>query len=386
MGEYFLKCLKCSGLVEGFAPRCACGGAVETFYDLSNAVVRKTKDYFDPFDVFFDILPIRERTHILASSNSPTRLIHSKKIGEKTGLKNLYLKVEGDLPTGTTKDRMASVSLSFLKENAVSDFVLATTGNTGAAYAYGAKLHPFFRIHIFFYGAGARLASGLSEEVFFYQTKNNFDSCSRIAKDFSEKNGIVWEGGFFNPARRDGLKLAYAEAVVQSNLCFDSYFQSVSSGMGILGTFKGANELVELGVLDHAPKMHPVQEDTCSPMVNAFLEKSGTIRPRHIVSSPAGICKAILRGNPSSSYPYVLDCVKKSRGNFEKVSEVEIRQAMNLLRICEGLLVGEEGGAALAGAIKARCDGKVDEDELLLVNLSSGKLRLRSPPTTFRSL
>ena len=41
---------------------------------------------------------------------------------------------------------------------------------------------------------------------------------------------VASEGGFFNPARRAGLKLAFFEAVEQVPAPIDWYFQAVSSG------------------------------------------------------------------------------------------------------------------------------------------------------------
>lgn len=286
------------------------------------------------------------------------------------------------MPTGSTKDRMASVSMGFLKGNGISEFVLATTGNTGASYAFGSSKYPFFRPHIFFYGDGSRLGNFPGAPVAYYRTFGDYDACSFLAKRFSSTRGIAWEGGFFNPGRREGLKLAYLESVLQAGSSFDWYFQAVSSGMGVLGTFKGASEFKELDLVDTLPKICAVQQDSCNPMVRAFRDGSKKILKKHLVNHPSGICKGILRGDPSSTYPLVYNCVVKSQGAFSAVSSFSIMSAVRDAKKYEGVDLGEESAAALASAFNLLDSGQIQPDEFVLVNCTSGLLRRRNSPVS----
>src|SRR5712672_1809013 len=85
------------------------------------------------------ISAIREAQTFLAKYFAPTRLIGAPFLGQKTG-KNVYLKLETELPTGTFKVRGAFWALAQrMKLGPIQEVVACSTGNHGAAVAYAAK-------------------------------------------------------------------------------------------------------------------------------------------------------------------------------------------------------------------------------------------------------
>lgn len=64
----------------------------------------------------------------------------SKAIERDFGISNLYLKFEGDNPTGTQKDRIAFAQVADALEKEYTDIALATCGNYGVAVALAAQL------------------------------------------------------------------------------------------------------------------------------------------------------------------------------------------------------------------------------------------------------
>ena len=82
---------------------------------------------------------IREAQKLLAKYFAPTRLIHAPFLGERVG-KNVYLKLETELPTGSFKVRGALYALAErMKKGTVREVAASSTGNHGAAVAYAAK-------------------------------------------------------------------------------------------------------------------------------------------------------------------------------------------------------------------------------------------------------
>jgi threonine synthase len=77
-----------------------------------------------------------------------TWLRRSKAIERDFGLTNIYLKFEGDNPTGTQKDRIAFAQVEDAMRRGFTDVALATCGNYGVAMALAAKLGGL-RCHIF---------------------------------------------------------------------------------------------------------------------------------------------------------------------------------------------------------------------------------------------
>lgn len=85
------------------------------------------------------ISTIREAQKFVAKYFAPTRLIVAPFLSQRTG-KNVYLKLETELPTGSFKVRGAFYALAErMKKGTVREVVASSTGNHGAAVAYAAK-------------------------------------------------------------------------------------------------------------------------------------------------------------------------------------------------------------------------------------------------------
>jgi len=357
----------------GFHPLCdACDAMVDVEYDLNRV---RIADSQNPYRRFRDLLPIDDADQMPADA-AYTPCLHAEKLGAALGLPHLYLKDETVLPTGTTKDRMAAVGLPFLRERGVRVFGTSSTGNSSTAYAREIARYP--QLHLVLFTGEAfcdRVQLRPASNVLHFGLRGaNFVEAFDYALRFAQRTGITDEGGFFNPGRREGLKLAFLEAADQVPRPIHWYVQAVSSAMGVYGAYKGARELYQLGRISCLPRLLCVQEDTCSPMVKAFAEGSPVIRPHHIVHDPTGIATAIQRGNPTKAYPCIEGLVRESGGDFVAVSAAEIRMARSLLETLEGILPCPAAAAALAGVIRMSRADAFARDETVLVNLT-GKAR-----------
>src|SRR5437667_7734393 len=86
-----------------------------------------------------DIFTIREAQKFLAKYFAPTRLIFAPFLSQSTS-KNVYLKLEMELPTGSFKVRGAIYALAQrMNRGPIKEVVACSTGNHGAAVAYAAK-------------------------------------------------------------------------------------------------------------------------------------------------------------------------------------------------------------------------------------------------------
>lgn len=368
--QYREFCVKCGKTPpDGFTPFCACGGMVDVAYDLEAA---QLVDSANSLERYFDVLPLTSTEHLLPFELEPTPCVHAVRLGEVLGMPRLYLKDESVLPTGTTKDRMASMALPYLREKGVRKFCMSSTGNSSTSFAHLIGLAPECLLYIFTAEAFlSRVQCPVSDQVIHIALRDaSFVDAFDGAKEYALAHGIVPERGFFNPARREGLKLAYMEAAEQIPHPIDWYVQAVSSAMGVYGTFKGAKELRALGVTATLPRLLCVQQESCSPMVRAFEAGSPVIRPEHIVERPEGIASAILRGNPTGAYPYVREIVLESGGRLVAVSETEIREARSMVEELEGLSPCFSASAAVAGMIRMRREGKLPQEHTTLVNLT----------------
>lgn len=364
---YCKRCLKRLG--RGFAPFCPeCAGMSDIEYDL--AAVR-LRDAANPYVRFADLLPVVDRS-LLPDDAAPTPTVHATRLGEMLGMPWLYLKDETRLPTGTTKDRMAAVALPYLYECGVRGFATSSTGNSSTAYAHAISRIPELMMYLFTASQfrDRVQADGRGQIVNFILRNATFVEAFDAARDFANARGLVSERGFFNPGRREGLKLAWLEAADQVPRSIDWYVQAVSSAMGVYGVFKGAKELRAMGHIDRLPGLLCVQQETCAPMVHAWEDGAERIRPEHIVPRPTGIAQAILRGNPTRAYPPVREIVLESGGTFVSVSEREIRQGRRSVEELEGISPCFSAATALAGLVKLRRLGELPAEDTVLVNLT----------------
>lgn len=326
----------------------------------------------NPFERFSQLLPILEPDRLLPKKSVYSPVVHSQALGKALRLPKLYFKDETVHPTGTTKDRMAAVGLGYLWERGVRAFCTSSTGNSSSAYAAAIGMHPTMHLHVFTAEAFvSRVSYPENSQVTHHCLRDaSFVDAFNFAGVYARENNVVSERGFFNVGRREGLKLAFLEACEQISTPIDWYFQATSSAMGVYGAYKGALELTALRQIDRLPRLVCVQQESCAPMVRAAEENSPSIQPRHIVAKPRGIAQAILRGDPTRTYPYVRTIVTASNGLFVSVNENQIREARTMIEELEGLSPCFSSAAAFAALIKLVRQGTFPCQDTVLVNLT----------------
>jgi threonine synthase len=346
---------------------------VDMEYDLTGARLRSRER--NPLLRFFDLLPVRaERNlHWLGEGNTP--LVHARDLGHWLGLEKLYLKDETRNPTRSTKDRMASVALSYFQEVGIREFACSSTGNSSTSFAFGVQANEAFQLHVF---VGRdflhRMNFDSSDRIKVYWVEDaTFAEAHECAKAFASRNPqVTGEGGFFNPGRRDGLKLAFLEGVLDMPESPHWYFQAASSGMGVYGTWRGAQQLFRLGCLTRLPRLACVQQDSCAPMVRSWRAGSDQTRAEDVVAAPDGIAEAILRGNPARTYPHLHGVVALSGGTFQSVTEAQILEAQRMIFELEGITACPSSATTVAAVRKMALAGSLQADDVIFVNLTGG--------------
>lgn len=369
MKHYCVQCSKPQG--DAYKPFCECGGMVEIEYDIHQV---KLRDSTNPYERFIDLLPISTKKENLPKNTVFTPMVHAKGLGKFLGMKSLYLKDETVLPTKSTKDRMAEISLAYLWERGVRSFCTSSTGNSSSAYAHSIQNYPDMKLFLFTAENFAKRVqyADHAQVKHFGMRGASFVGAFEYAAVYAKKHNLVSERGFFNIGRREGLKLAYLEACDQIPQGIDWYVQGVSSAMGVYGTYKGAKEMLALKKIKSLPRLLCVQQESCSPMVNAYQEDAEEIKSHHIIPNPKGIAEAILRGDPTRAYPHVRRIVKESRGQFIAVSENEIREAKKMVEELEGISPCFSASATVAGVIKGVREGSFPKDDTVMINLTGG--------------
>lgn len=357
---------------QAFCQRCVdCGTLVDVFYDLRNVEIHETED---PLGRYSDLLPLRYGNHPTGLTYPrATPCVHARELGAALGLPRLYLKDETVHPTGTTKDRATAVTLPWFREAGINEFIVVSTGNVATSMAHGVAQDPSFRLHIF---CGRDFASRVRFEscgrIELHDVDGDLAEAGRAAKAFSEASGVPMEGGFFSIPKREGLKLAYLEACHQMPVEADVVVQAVSSAIGIWSAYRAFEQYRAVANARKMPRLVCVQQESCCPMYLAYRENSPAIRPEHIFHNPKGIAQAILRGDPTPTYPYIKSILDEVDGLVAVANEREIVEATRLVEETERISVGYSAGCAVAGAARLVRSGQIDQSQCVLVNLTGG--------------
>ncbi|WP_202798899.1 threonine synthase [Saccharopolyspora spinosa] len=375
MSEPLHVCVDCEKRADATTNRCSgCKGAIDVLYPLDRTEIRPFESNPNPLKRYQDILPVwgEENLTWLGEGNTPCTSVPP--LARLLGVRSVHIKDESRNPTKSTKDRIASATLSRFKGIGVNEFVMASTGNSSTAYANAMRLVRGFKVHIF---AGDdfvyRLNYADHPQVVTHSVSGSFVSTAATAQKFARENELFWEGGFFNYARREGLKLSYVEAYQQMPTNPTHVFQAISSGMGLLGGYKGAVEFNRKGLMDKVPSFIGVQQDTCAPMVSAWNAGRSEIAEEDILENPDGLAHAILRGDPTNTYPYIRSMCIDTNGALVAAQREEMHIAKGILESV-GFEACYAASTCLAGAMRMAHEGSLGPDSDLLIILT-GALR-----------
>jgi threonine synthase len=366
---YKLKCLRCSWRDQpSLRMRCPlCQGALESELDLCGATVR---DCQDPLLAYLDLLPLDLADLPAAGVVVRTPCRPAPELGAALGVPNLWIKDEGAQPTGSTKDRLAAVVVATFKHFGVTEFASSSTGNTATALARAVRLDGTMRAH-FFCGADFETMHDfeVDDVVILTVIDGSYAEASRVGQTFARENGLQWEGGYFNWARREGLKLAYLEAFDAMEATPDVVVQAISSGMGMAAAHKAAREYLQLGRVTHIPRMLMAQQDTCAPMATAWRAGRSEIGAQDVVARPSGLATALLLGDGSDSYPYLAEIATNTGGAIVATDQADlVRARADIWEL--GRLDACYSAAVAVAALRDEAAAGHISDELVLVNLT----------------
>ncbi|MCR4407222.1 MAG: pyridoxal-phosphate dependent enzyme [Anaerolineae bacterium] len=380
-----LKCARC-GAEEPFekvlerCPRCN-GDWLDVVYDYERVaqtwpqVLRER-----PFTMwrYRELLPLQDDAHRITMGEGGTPLLHAVNLGMMLGAPHIYIKDERQGPTGSFKDRQASLSISMMKELGVTEAVVASTGNVAISYsAYsalaGIKLWAFLT---------SLVPAEKMREVAIYGSEvikvtGTYDQTKQVAAEFARRQGLYLDRGIRSIAARESMKTVAYEIAEQLPLFLgpgltpwrapDWYIQSVSGGMGPVGVWKGYQELVRMGLVERMPRLACIQAEGCAPMVWSFEKGLEEVEP---VLQPRTRVITLATGNPGPAYTFLARVIREQGGAFEAISDQETFRAMHVMAKLNGLSMEPAAALAFAGLFKLLSKGIIQRDEIVVVNCS----------------
>lgn len=346
-----------------------CGDILEIIYDYNflEEELQKSDWQSLPLSVwrYKDFLPIRNHSKTVSLQEGGTSLHLCSRLGKALGVKNLFVKNEGENPTGSFKDRGMTVGVSKAVELGMKTVACASTGNTAASLAaYAAKAGISCVILVPSGGvAFGKLAQAIVYGAKVVQIHGNFDQALQIVVKLSEEHREVYLLNSINPFRLEGQKtIAYEICDQLSRKPPDKVIVPVGNAGNISAIWKGFNEFYRLGLIQQLPRMVGIQAEGAAPIVRAVKSGRDTIE---LVENPETVASAIRIGAPVS-WKKAIHAIKDSAGTAETVSDDEILKAQKMLARYEGLFVEPASASSIAGLKKMLETGAVDGDEIVV--------------------
>ncbi len=274
------------------------------------------------------------------------------------------------MPTGSFKDRGASVMLSALRAQGVTEVLEDSSGNGGAAVAgYAAaggmratiltpeSTSPAKTVQMRAYGARVELVPGTRQDT---------------AEAALRRSGSIFYASHnWHPFFLHGTKtLAYELWEDLGYAAPDNVIVPCGAGSNVLGCEIGFSELLRAGEIAALPRLFAAQPANCAPVAAAFL--AGT----NEVAAPAPDIRPTVAEGTAIARPIrlreVLGALRESRGGAVMLSEDEIA-AVTLDLARAGMFVEPTAAQVAAAFGKLLASGAIaPEQRTILVLTGSG--------------
>lgn len=355
---------------------CPCGSPLLVRYDARKIAraVKKSELKSRPSTLwrYQEFLPLRAERNRVSLGEGFTPLIEARQLASELSIKRLWIKDEAQNPTGSFKDRGLSVAISLAKELGIKKVAIPSAGNAGgslSAYAARAGMEAYVfmprdtpranQIEAARYGARLTLVDGL------------INDCGRMVAERKGAEGWFDVSTLKEPYRVEGKKTMGLEIAEQLDWKLpDVIIYPTGGGTGLIGMWKGFNELAEIGWIgSKRPRMVSVQAEGCAPIVRAFNEGKEKAEPWLNAKTIA----SGLRVPQAVADFLMLQVIRESKGIALSVSDSEMVREIDHVGRSEGLFFCPEGGAGVAALRRLVQQGWIKPAETVLIfNTASG--------------
>ena len=310
-----------------------------------------------------EYLPVTDDTSVITFHEGNTPLLYAKNLSEMTKCK-VYLKYEGDNPTGSFKDRGMTLAISKAVEKDFKAVICASTGNTSAsASAYAARagldcivIIPKGKIAL------GKLSQALMHGAKVFEVDGNFDQALNLVKEISSKYPVEVVNSI-NPFRIEGQKTAAFEVCNQLEAVPDYLCIPVGNAGNITAYWKGFKEYYEAKQISSLPKMTGFQAEGAAPIVRG-----------HPIEKPETVATAIRIGKPAS-WEGAVRAIEESAGSISIVTDNEILEAYKLIARKEGIFCEPASAASVAGLLKLAKKRTIPDESLVVCILTGHGLK-----------
>jgi threonine synthase len=316
---------------------------------------------------YLELLPLSDPARAVSLGETITPIVKASRLAAELGLKDLFIKDESRLPTGSFKSRGMAVAVSKARELGIRRVAVPTAGNAGgalAAYAARAGMEAYVfmpedtpainRKECFLAGARTVLVDGLITD------------CGRIVEEGKKFKEWFDFSTLKEPYRLEGKKTMGFELAEQFDWDLpEVILYPTGGGTGLIGMWKAFAEMEALGWLSspRKPRMIACQSDGCAPIAVAFDEGARFARR---FENPATHAYGLRVPSAVGDF-MILDAVRQSGGLALAVPEEGIPRWMERAARTEGLALCPEAAVCLGALEMLLARGAVARDERIVL-------------------
>ena len=387
----YLTGLRCGACGAGTSdltrdPRCpACGGFLQAEYDLEKVRAEVDRDAIaaQPRGMWrwSCLLPVRDARHVVTLQEGDTPLVRLERLGRECGCPRFFIKDESRNPSGSFKDRGASVTASKCLEVGIERLIIASSGNASAALSTycaraGLQLTALMRPET----VPGHLLQSLICGTRGLVVDGDMVEGTRLAQQAAERYGWFHATQPYNLYRIEGKKtLAFEIAEALGWRAPDRILIPTGGGTNVLALDLGFRQLNAIGWISGMPALDVIQSTGCAPIVRAWERQQPVRHWGRSTSRATGMTHPFPRAGDS-----VVRIMRHTGGRGWALADADSFAAARRLAQHEGLFLQPAAAAPAAclmtgklaeldGTKRATSDSPLAEQVVVGIGTGSGK-------------
>ncbi len=315
------------------------------------------------------VVPDLRQENVVSMFEGNSNLFWAERLGRQIGVSDLWVKLCGNSHTGSFKDLGMTVLVSVVKQmiadgSPVRAVAAASTGDTSAAlaaYAAAAGIPaivflPQDKV------SPAQLIQPIANGAHVLALDTDFDGCMRIVKELTRDDSLYLANSM-NSLRIEGQKTVGIEIVRQFDWEVPDWIIIPVGNLGnISALYKGLQLLMDLGIIDHLPRLVAAQAARANPL---YLSAQEGFQKKVTIQAQKTSASAIQIGDPVS-YEKAVQALRASHGLVEQATEHELANAAAVADRT-GMYCCPHTGVALAVLFKLIDRGEITANQRVIV-------------------
>ncbi|MEQ1691483.1 MAG: threonine synthase [Gemmatimonas sp.] len=320
------------------------------------------------------LLPVFDGEAPVSLGEGLTPLIETPALAAAVGVRRLWIKDEGQNPTGSFKARGMTAAVTRARGAGMPGLVVPTAGNAGAALAaYGAAAGMPVRVFAPRTTPRPILDTIEAMGATLIRIDGHIGDAGKLAMAYAAEHGYFNVSTLREPYRVEGMKTMGFEMAEQLGWRVpDVVVYPTGGGEGTIGIWKAIAEMIGAGWLPAStvqPRYVVAQAAGCAPIVRAFAAGAERADPWvDPVTHAAG-----LRVPSPLGDRLLLKVLRETKGVAGSASEESIREWTRQLSTATGIDAAPEGGCALSVLRDCVMQGTISINaEVVVFNTGSG--------------